>query len=235
MAEARIYAGWTSDDQITPLSREAEWTARASASSAWLGALGRAEARRGRESREDHAVHQCAVQDGADGGPHHPRRLRRNRRRSHPGASTAGRDRGVAKDAEIRPHDLERVIEAAKAVASLPTAKNLHVLPQEFIVDDQDGIRDRSGCRACGWRRRSTSSPAPPRRGGRDPRCGARRPRVEELVLEPLASADAVLTQDEDLGLGVFFALLDIGGGTTDVAIFYEGSVRHTAVIGLGD
>ena len=54
---------------------------------------------------------------------------------------------------------------------------------------------------------------------------------VEELVLEPLASADAVLTQDErDLGV----ALVDIGGGTTDLAIFYEGSVRHTAVIGLG-
>ena len=136
------------------------------------------------------------------------------------------------KDAEIRPNDLERVIEAAKAVA-IPTDREiLHVLPQEFIVDDQDGIRDpvgMSGVRLEAEVHIITGAASACRNVIRAAeRAGLV---VEELVLEPLASADAVLTQDErDLGV----ALFDIGGGTTDVAIFYEGSVRHTAVIGLG-
>jgi len=136
------------------------------------------------------------------------------------------------KDAEIRPHDVERVIEAAKAVA-IPTDREiLHVLPQEFIVDDQDGIRDpvgMSGVRLEAEVHIITGAAAACRNILRAAeRAGLQ---VEELVLEPLASADAVLTQDErDLGV----ALLDIGGGTTDVAVFFEGSVRHTAVIGLG-
>jgi len=136
------------------------------------------------------------------------------------------------KDAEIRPSDLERVIEAAKAVA-IPTDREiLHVLPQEFIVDDQDGIRDpvgMSGVRLEAEVHIITGAASACRNVMKAAeRAGLE---VEELVLEPLASADAVLTQDErDLGV----ALFDIGGGTTDVAIFYEGSVRHTAVIGLG-
>ena len=136
------------------------------------------------------------------------------------------------KDAEIRPHDLERVIEAAKAVAIPADREILHVLPQEFIVDDQDGIRDpvgMSGVRLEAEVHIITGAASACRNILRAAeRAGLT---VEELVLEPLASANAVLTQDErDLGV----ALLDIGGGTTDVAIFYEGSVRHTAVIGLG-
>ena len=136
------------------------------------------------------------------------------------------------KDAEIRPHDLERVIEAAKAVAIPADREILHVLPQEFIVDDQDGIRDpvgMSGVRLEAEVHIITGAASACRNVIRAAeRAGLE---VEELVLEPLASADAVLTQDErDLGV----ALLDIGGGTTDVAIFYEGSVRHTEVIGLG-
>ena len=136
------------------------------------------------------------------------------------------------KDAEIRPHDLERVIEAAKAVAIPADREILHVLPQEFIVDDQDGIRDpvgMSGVRLEAEVHIITGAASACRNVIRAAeRAGLE---VEELVLEPLASADAVLTQDErDLGV----ALFDIGGGTTDVAIFYEGSVRHTAVIGLG-
>jgi cell division protein FtsA len=136
------------------------------------------------------------------------------------------------KDAEIRPHDLERVIEAAKAVA-IPTDREiLHVLPQEFIVDDQDGIRypvGMSGVRLEAEVHIITGAASACRNVIRAAeRAGLQ---VEELVLEPLASADAVLAADErDLGV----ALFDIGGGTTDVAIFYEGSVRHTAVIGLG-
>jgi cell division protein FtsA len=136
------------------------------------------------------------------------------------------------KDAEIRPSDVARVVEAAKAVA-IPTDREiLHVLPQEFIVDDQDGIRDAvgmSGVRLEAEVHIITGAAAACRNLIRAAeRAGLE---VEELVLEPLASANAVLTQDErDLGV----ALLDIGGGTTDVAVFFEGSVRHTAVIGLG-
>lgn len=136
------------------------------------------------------------------------------------------------KDAEIRPHDVERVIEAAKAIA-IPTDREiLHVLPQEYIVDDQDGIRDpvgMSGVRLEAEVHIITGAASACRNIVRaSERAGLY---VEELVLEPLASANAVLTQDErDLGV----ALLDIGGGTTDVAVFFEGTVRHTAVIGLG-
>ena len=136
------------------------------------------------------------------------------------------------KDAEIRPHDVEWVIEAAKAIA-IPTDREvLHVLPQEYIVDDQDGIRDpvgMSGVRLEAEVHIITGAASACRNIVRAAeRAGLY---VEELVLEPLASANAVLTQDErDLGV----ALLDIGGGTTDVAVFFEGTVRHTAVIGLG-
>jgi cell division protein FtsA len=136
------------------------------------------------------------------------------------------------KDAEIRPHDVARVIEAAKAVAIPADREILHVLPQEFIVDDQEGIRDPVGM--CGVRLEAeahiiTGAASACRNVIRAAeRAGVH---VEELVLEPLASANAVLASDErDLGV----ALLDIGGGTTDVAVFFEGSIRHTAVIGLG-
>ncbi len=136
------------------------------------------------------------------------------------------------KDAEIRPHDVARVIEAAKAVAIPADREILHVLPQEFVVDDQEGIRDPVGM--CGVRLEAeahiiTGAASACRNIIRAAeRAGVH---VEELVLEPLASANAVLASDErDLGV----ALLDIGGGTTDVAVFFEGSIRHTAVIGLG-
>jgi len=136
------------------------------------------------------------------------------------------------KDAEIRPNDVDRVIEAAKAIA-IPTDREiLHVLPQEYIVDDQDGIRDpvgMSGVRLEAEVHIITGAASACRNLIRAAeRAGLA---VEELVLEPLASANAVLTSDErDLGV----ALLDIGGGTTDIAVFYEGAIQHTAVIGLG-
>jgi cell division protein FtsA len=136
------------------------------------------------------------------------------------------------KDSEIRPGDVARVTEAAKAVA-IPTDREiLHVIPQEYIVDDQDGIRDpvgMSGVRLEAEVHIITGAASACRNLIRAAeRAGLY---VEELVLEPLASAHAVLTPDErDLGV----VLLDIGGGTTDVAVFFEGSIRHTAVIGLG-
>ena len=136
------------------------------------------------------------------------------------------------KDSEIRAGDVARVIEAAKAVAIPADREILHVLPQAFVVDDQEGIRDpigMSGVRLEAEAHIITGAASACRNVIRAAeRAGLE---VEELVLEPLASAHAVLTTEEkDLGV----ALLDIGGGTTDVAVFCEGSIRHTAVIGLG-
>jgi cell division protein FtsA len=124
------------------------------------------------------------------------------------------------------------VIEAAKAVAIPADREILHVLPQAYVVDEQDGIRDPIGM--AGVRLEAevhiiTGAASACRNILRAAEKAGLL--VDDLVLEPLASADAVLTQEEkDMGV----ALLDIGGGTTDVAVFYEGSVRHTAVIGLG-
>ncbi len=136
------------------------------------------------------------------------------------------------KDSEVRANDVERVIQAAKAVAIPADREILHVLPQEYVVDDQDGIRDpvgMSGVRLEAEVHIITGAASACRNLIRAAEKAGLC--VEELVLEPLASANAVLTADErDLGV----ALLDIGGGTTDVAVFYEGAIRHTAVIGLG-
>jgi cell division protein FtsA len=136
------------------------------------------------------------------------------------------------KDSEIRAVDVARVVEAAKAVAIPADREILHVLPQQYVVDDQDGIRDptgMSGVRLEAEVHIITGAASACRNVLRAAeRAGLQ---VDELVLEPLASAAAVLRPDEkDLGV----AILDIGGGTTDIAVFYEGSVRHTAVIGLG-
>src|SRR6185312_1921305 len=108
----------------------------------------------------------------------------------------------------------------------------IHVIPQEFIVDDQDGIHDpvgMSGVRLEAEVHIITGAVTSAKNICRSiQRAGLK---VYDLVLEPLASSHAVLGADErDLGV----ALLDIGGGTTDVAVFFEGSIRHTAVIGLG-
>jgi cell division protein FtsA len=138
----------------------------------------------------------------------------------------------AVKGGEVTPKDVERVIDAAKAVAIPMDREVIHTLPQEFMVDDQSGIIDPLGMagvrlevkvhivtgavtsaqniiRAC-------------HRSGLD---------VADIVLESLASSKAVLS-DEEREIGV--ALVDIGGGTTDVAIFSKDSIKHTAVIGLG-
>ena len=136
------------------------------------------------------------------------------------------------KDNEIVAADVERVIEAAKAIA-IPTDREIiHVIPQEFIVDDQDRIKDPVGM--CGVRLEAevhiiTGAVTSARNICRAiQRAGLK---VYDLTLEPLASAAAVLDDDErDLGV----VLLDMGGGTTDVAVFHEGAVRHTAIIPFG-
>ncbi len=132
----------------------------------------------------------------------------------------------------INQGDVERVVEAAKAVA-IPTDREIvHAIPQEFVVDDQDGIRDPigiSGVRLEAEVHIITGAISCTRNLCKSiQRAGLK---VENLVLEPLATSLAVLDDDER-NLGV--VLLDIGGGTTDIAVFSEGSIRHTAVVGLG-
>jgi cell division protein FtsA len=136
------------------------------------------------------------------------------------------------RDNEISQADVDRVVDAAKAVAIPMDREIIHVIPQEFIVDDQDGIKDpigMSGVRLEAEVHIITGAVTSAKNICKSiTRAGLK---VHDLVLEPLASSHAVLGPDErDLGV----VLLDIGGGTTDVAVFYEGSIRHTAIVPLG-
>lgn len=133
------------------------------------------------------------------------------------------------RDQEVRAFDVERVIEAAKAVAIPADQKILHVLPQEFIIDNQEGIREpigMSGVRLEAKVHMVVGSVSVAQNIVKCVRrCGLE---VENIILGQLASSYAVLTEDEKQ-LGV--CLIDIGGGTTDIAVFSEGAIRHTAVI----
>ncbi len=133
------------------------------------------------------------------------------------------------RDREVTPGDVERVIDAARAVAIPADQKILHVLPQEFIIDSQDGIREPVGMSGVRLEARvhlvtgAVSAAQNIVKCVR--RCGLE---VDDIILEQLASSYAVLTEDEK-ELGV--CLVDIGGGTTDIAVFVDGAIRHTAVI----
>ena len=133
------------------------------------------------------------------------------------------------RDREVTPADVEHVIDAAKAVAIPADQKILHVLPQEFIIDGQEGIRDpigMSGVRLEAKVHIVTGADSAAQNIVKCvQRCGLT---VEDVVLEQLASSYAVLTEDEK-ELGV--CIVDIGGGTTDLAVFSGGAIRHTAVI----
>lgn len=135
----------------------------------------------------------------------------------------------AVRDREVSEYDLDRVIDAARALAIPADQKILHVLPQEYLIDHQEGIREplgMSGVRleakvhlVCGAINAVQNVEKCIRR------CGLE---VDAVVLEQLASSYAVLTEDEkDLGV----CLVDIGGGTTDIAVFTGGAIRHTAVI----
>ena len=133
------------------------------------------------------------------------------------------------RDKEVQASDVEHVIDAAKAVAIPADQKILHVLPQEFIIDGQEGIRDpvgMSGVRLEAKVHIVTGADSAAQNIEKCiQRCGLA---VDDIVLEQLASSYAVLTEDEkDLGV----CLVDIGGGTTDIAVFSHGAIRHTAVI----
>ena len=136
------------------------------------------------------------------------------------------------KDKEVRSSDVAKVLELARAIA-LPVDRHvLHVLPQEYRVDGQDGVREPLGM--CGVRleaRVHIVTAAAAALQNIIKCCSRCDLEVVDTVLEPLASGEAVLERDEkDLGV----ALVDIGGGTTDIAIFTEGAVAHTSVIPLG-
>jgi cell division protein FtsA len=133
------------------------------------------------------------------------------------------------KDKEVGPSDVERVIEAARALAIPTDQKVLHILPQEFIIDKQEGVREPIGM--CGVRLEAKVHIVTGAVSAAQNiikcvrRCGLE---VDDIILEQLASSMSVLTEDEK-ELGV--CLVDIGGGTTDISVFTEGAIRHTAVI----
>jgi len=132
-------------------------------------------------------------------------------------------------DNEVAPHDIDRVIDAAKAVAIPADQKILHILAQEYIIDNQDGIREpigMSGVRLEAKVHMVTGAVSAAQNIVKCVRrCGLE---VDDIILEQLASSYAVLNDDEkDLGV----CLIDIGGGTTDIAVFIDGAIRHTAVI----
>lgn len=133
------------------------------------------------------------------------------------------------RDKEVTTADVERVIDAARAVAIPADQRILHILPQEFIIDKQEGIREpigMSGVRLEAKVHMVTGAVSAAQNIIKCVRrCGLE---VDDIILEQLASSYAVLTEDEK-ELGV--CLVDIGGGTTDMAVFTEGAIRHTAVI----
>ncbi len=133
------------------------------------------------------------------------------------------------RDGEVTQDDVGRVIEAAQAMAIPNDQTILHVLPQEFVIDGQDEIREPLGM--CGVRLEAKvhliagAVSAAQNIVKCIKRCGLE---VDDIILEQLASSESVLSDDER-NLGV--CMLDIGGGTTDIAIFQNGTIKHTAVI----
>jgi cell division protein FtsA len=133
------------------------------------------------------------------------------------------------RDKEVSSSDVERVIDAARAVAIPANQRVLHVLPQEFLIDSQEGIREpigMSGIRLEAKVHLVTGAVSAAQNIVKCvQRCGLD---VEQVVLEQLASSYSVLTEDEkELGI----CLVDTGGGTTDIAVFRGGAIQHTAVI----
>jgi cell division protein FtsA len=130
---------------------------------------------------------------------------------------------------EVTHADVERVIDAARAVAIPADQKILHILPQEFIIDGQEGIREpigMSGVRLEAKVHMVTGAVSAAQNIVKCiQRCGLE---VSEIILEQLASSQSILTEDEK-ELGV--CLIDIGGGTTDIAVFTDGAIRFTSVV----
>ena len=154
-------------------------------------------------------------------------RIRGHCRQPHPQPQLPRHRRD--RDREVYALDVERVIDAAQAVAIPADQRVLHILPQEYVIDNQEGIKEPLGMSGVRLEAKvhlvtcATNASQNIEKCIR--RCGLE---VEDIILEQLASSYSVLTDDEK-ELGV--CLVDIGGGTTDIAIFTEGSIRHTGVI----
>ena len=133
------------------------------------------------------------------------------------------------KDAEVSQMDVDRVVETARAIALPADQQILHILTQEFIIDGQEDVREPLGMSGMKLEVKVhivTGAVAAAQNIVKCiKRCGIE---VTDLILQPLASSLAVLTEDEK-ELGV--CLVDIGGGTTDIAVFKQGAIRHTAVV----
>ncbi len=137
------------------------------------------------------------------------------------------------KKQEVTREDIQRAIESARTLAVIPHDRRiLHVLPREFVVDEQDGVREPLGMSGnrlevnvhviTGAVTSAQNIIKSVNRAGLD---------VVDIILQPLASSEAVLSPEErELGI----AMVDMGGGTTDLAIFLDGSIRHTAVLPIG-
>ena len=133
------------------------------------------------------------------------------------------------RDREVTQADIDRVIDAAQAVAIPADQKILHILPQEFVIDSQEGIKEPMGMSGVRLEAKvhlvTCAVNAAQNIEKCVKRCGLE---VDDIILEQLASSHAILTEDEkELGVCV----VDIGGGTTDIAVFTGGAIRHTAVI----
>ncbi len=138
----------------------------------------------------------------------------------------------AVKEGEISKSDVERVLDAAKVVSIPGDREILHVIPQEFVVDGQDGVRDPVGMSGTRLEVRVHIITGAVTSAQNIVKC-VKKAGLEtmDVILQPLASSEAVLTPEEkDLGVLV----VDIGGGTTDMAVFVEGAVRHTAVLPIG-
>jgi cell division protein FtsA len=136
------------------------------------------------------------------------------------------------KDKEISQQDIQRVIDAAKAVAIPLDREVIHIMPQEYLVDEQDGIRDPIGMSGVRLEAKVHIVTGAVASAQNIIKCANKAGlNVSEICLEPIASAEAVLEEDEkDLGV----ALIDIGGGTSDLAIFKNGAIVHTSVLAIG-
>ncbi len=136
------------------------------------------------------------------------------------------------KDKEVNDADVDRVIDAAQAVSIPMDREVIHVIPQQFVVDDQDGVRDPVGMSGVRLEAKVHIVTGAVTSAQNIIKCCNRAGlNVNDIILQQIASSEAVLSTDEK-ELGV--ALLDIGGGTTDIAIFSGGSIVHTAVLTIG-
>jgi cell division protein FtsA len=138
----------------------------------------------------------------------------------------------AVKNKEVAQRDLERVIDAAKAVAIPIDREVLHVLPQDYIIDDQDGIKEPLGMSGVRLEAKVHIVTGAVTSAQNIIKCCNRSGlNVAEIILAPLAAAETVLTEEErDLGV----LLVDMGGGTTDFVLLHDGTVKHTAIIGIG-